>query len=223
MLDFLNNYFDLLAHPFKNHKKYRLYRQRGIGLVGESDEDFAHGPDFLSMMVASWPFAVAEAIYAITSIHFGLWILSHFNQDFGIAKILIPEGSYAAQRINIIIIIANVVFFPLIAFLYTRLWSWVISFFVFLFDRQDSDATGIDQVVNGSLSSNTFLLIPIFGPVIKKFAMLVHLFAGLKNNIGLSNLQSIVVLLSPLLIMFVFAMIALMFVGFVLVQFLSIF
>lgn len=155
---------------------------------------------FLDAMSLSWVMVLIKAIYAMIALLIGVYWLG----------ILGDEGRYLgglkfwgakAQTVTIFMIIFDVILFPLTIWFYAKFWGVVIRFFGQLFDVEGDLNEMSEQIVNHSLSSHLFLVIPIFGEMVKHLAGLTLIYAGLKKNMQLSTLQSLMVLVSPLMLL----------------------
>ena len=95
------------------------------------------------------------------------------------------------------------VLFPLGAFVFVKFWGLLLRFFIRLYELPVKDEErAVDEVVAGSLTSHMFLVVPIFGEIAKHISSMVFLFAGLRSNLGMSVLQALMVVISPLFIIF---------------------
>lgn len=180
MMAILSNYFKAFLHPFEVYKSRRP-------------------ENLLTLMEAisvSWIFAICQAIYVVLSILLGVVAADSFQE------MNLPI-SWEPQKVMLIYTIAEVILFPLWAWLYAKVWAVFISFAMRLFNLMDSEqecSEKIDEIVSVAYTSHVFLMVPVFGAVIKFIAFLLYLFAGLKKNLNLSSIQSIFVILSPLLL-----------------------
>ncbi len=186
------NYFDFSIHPFKMQQGRLANR---LGLV--------------ELVSVSWVFVIFQAFYSIVGLNIGGFFLRklHNMEDGSIPDLLIPGGSEEALAITIFITLFSVVLFPLFGILYVKVWNVIISFFSELFGKKGIRSEQIDMAANAILVSNIFLIFPIVGELFKSLSKLVYLFAGLRDNLGFSPTQSVIVILSPLILTTVFIMI----------------
>ncbi|MEE2742494.1 MAG: hypothetical protein VYD54_01215, partial [Bdellovibrionota bacterium] len=95
-----------------------------------------------------------------------------------------------------------VVIFPLLTLVYVKVWSYLIIFFGILYDKEEESSEVANEIMTTSLSTYAFLAIPIMGEFIQKLTFIFYIFVGLKENMKLGNLQSFLVILSPLILFF---------------------
>ncbi|MEK6624537.1 MAG: hypothetical protein AABY86_06200, partial [Bdellovibrionota bacterium] len=152
----------------------------------------------------SWPFMMFEAFYRLFGFHLSEWLIDNFIGDGGLATYFIR--AQATMYFQIFIILLKVVCFPILVWIMVKIWEAIITFFHHFLGKDENDLAGISQIVNNTLTSHVFLLIPIFGPVLKWLSMLIQLYGGLRYNLRYSRLQAAIVLLSPviLLVFFIF-------------------
>ena len=200
------NYFQALLHPIKFHKylregrekiKNQLDHDQGLRIATEGETDpRALGemfrPSFFESLGISWGFVIIQALYSFL----GLWLGKYLMTSLGWG-----EGqSFASKKFILIYEIGSVVVFPLFALFYVKFWSYLIIFFGILYDREEESAEVANEIMTTSLSTYAFLAIPIMGEFIQKLSFIFYVFIGLKENMKLGNLQSFLVILSPLIV-----------------------
>lgn len=212
MINLLSNYIYAFLHPFKTHTLLNAVSEHQVDVqehrhfqlvedipseMNEADSTELH---FVEAMSISWIFIVIQGIYSLLAIHLGYQAFSmvHGEQE-GLTALLIPN--FQSQGRNLVFwgILLQIVFFPLIIWLYTRLWGSFIKFFADLFEVEGMLDEKTNQVINHSLVSYTFLILPVFGSMAQGIGMLFYLYAGLKNNFKFSHIQSLVILVSPVI------------------------
>ena len=219
MLDVFYNYFYTFLHPFKQHEFLRKSREttlesgtkpnlRIADLSDIESEDDGH-MGFIEIMSVSWMLMMVRTIYSVISIYLGLITYNYMSDETGFANLLLPEFTFTTQKIVLFIVLLEAIFYPVILWLYTKFWGVLIKFFANLFEFEGDIQKVSDEIVNYSLVSNMFLMIPIFGELGKHFSSIIYLFAGLRKNMQLTSLQSVIVLASPmfLLLLFIFLII----------------
>jgi hypothetical protein len=196
----LYNYVQALIHPFKFHNFLRTERGKKHNLeplrLAEEDE-FLPGAlvnlmrlNFVESVGISWIFVILRAFYSF----FGLWLGKFILEGMGWGV----KGSFDDKKIILIFQVGQVVFFPLMVWLYVKFWSLLIVFFGILYDKEDHSSEIAEEILNTSLCTYAFLAIPIFGGFLQKIVSLVFIFIGLKENMKLGTLQSFLVVLSPI-------------------------
>lgn len=215
MMALLYSYVLSFLHPFKNQKGLHELRMRGEELAGVRSLRLAEGDQvptaleleeksvlkFEEILGVSWFFAVIEGFYAILTIHMGQVFFQNLSSPNEIALFLPVDTAMYTQRALLTAALAKVTFFPIVFWAYSKLWKILIQFFANLFQVDGNLNKMTDQVVNQSMTSDLMLAIPIFGRMLRHLFGLVHIFAGLRENMRMSVLQSVVVILSPAVIM----------------------
>lgn len=211
MKELFQTYLMSLLRPFVTQERLRLQREAGmrntsrvVSLFGEAPRVNEFETDssltFVDAMSMSWMLSILKALYAIIAMLIGLEWLGVMGEEGSYIKGL-RFWSDRAQTITVFMIILEIILFPLTLWFYAKFWGVVIRFFGDVFEVE-GDCTHIsEQIVNHSLSSHFFLVIPIFGELAKHVSGLVLIYAGLKRNMGLSTIQSFIVLLSPLMLL----------------------
>ncbi|TDJ04407.1 MAG: hypothetical protein E2O68_08265 [Deltaproteobacteria bacterium] len=195
MSEIFYSYFSYFLHPFKVNSYFRKKRQDFYGpfLVDQNvpeERDFLE-LDFYQILIVSWPFFIIHSFYSIFFINVANFVVMSFD-----------VGEMINPHIMIYAALVQVTFFPLVFWAYAKLWVVIVEFFASLFSLDEKKIEEVSgQVVGVSLVSHVFLLVPIIGGVIRHFAFLVYLFAGLRKNLGLSVTKSFMVILSPLFIL----------------------
>lgn len=211
MKELFQTYVMSLVRPFATQERLRLQRESGmrkeqgvVSLFGEAPQVNEFETDsslsFVDAMSMSWFLSILKALYAVVAMLIGLEWLGVMGEDGSYIKEL-QFWSERTQTITVFMITLEVILFPLTLWFYAKFWGVVIRFFGDVFEVE-GDCTQIsEQIVNHSLSSHLFLVIPVFGELAKHASSLVLIYAGLKRNMGLNTIQSLIVLLSPLMLL----------------------
>ena len=202
------NYFQALLHPIKFHKYLREGREKvrnqsGFGQQlrianeGESDPKVLGDMfrlNFFESLSISWGFVVLQAFYSYMGLWLGKYLMTYLGWGAG--------GSFSGKKYILIFEVGSVVIFPLLTLVYVKVWSYLIIFFGILYDREEESSEIANDIMTTSLSTYAFLAIPIMGEFIQKLSFIFYIFVGLKENMKLGNLQSFLVILSPIILFF---------------------
>ena len=213
MNSIVNDYITAFLHPFKVHEGLSLNRDIATKKINNSelsiateehlkDVEFskASGLLFVEVLSISWVLAVINGIYSIGLTYLGFLASDALIDSKELSFLVNGNISVEGQKILVSWAIVQVIFFPVTLWLYSKVWMVVIKFFGSLFDF-DGDLEKVSaQIVNHSMVTNLFLVVPIFGEMIRHFSSIIYLFAGLKKNMRLTTLQSLIVVCSPLFI-----------------------
>lgn len=224
MIEILSNYLYAFLHPFRTHTLLSavsdhagaIQENRQFQLVEDIPEEVLEASNtelkFVEAMSVSWIFIVIQGIYSLLAIHLGYRAFSMVHgEEEGLAALLIPNFHSQGKSLVFWGILLQIVFFPLFIWFYTRLWASFIKFFADLFEIEEKVEEKTSQVINHSLVSYMFLVLPVFGSMAQGIGMLFYLYAGLKNNFKFSHLQSLVILVSPVVFVgFTFVLLSVM-------------
>lgn len=209
MNEVLNQYLLSCLHPWHTQELLRSKRYHNkevdgsnvIELVQNRDEKKVEenlGVTFLESLSISWLFRVFYASYSLIGMFMGL----HLFESFSLPGTAISTGQSWVSSIAIFFLLLKLVFFPLYFWLYGKFWINIIKIFAQLFEKDDMG--NIDKVSEeiyaNSMSSHTFLVIPIFGELFHRIGNIIFIFGGLRRNLQLSVLQSSLVIICPLLL-----------------------
>jgi hypothetical protein len=174
--------FKEIPVPYLVDEDTRLFAQRDL-----LDLEFSES---LSL---SWCFYQGHAFLSILLLNLGLWLLKTTN------TLRIIPSKVANPKMLIFWTLIQVIFFPVAFTIFAKIWEKIVEFLAGLFLKEKEDLKTLSQqVVRISLSAHPYYLIPVFGPFVFHMAFLIYLFAGLKYNLGLGNIRSLIVLLSPI-------------------------
>ncbi len=214
MLDIMYSYFYSFLHPFKQHDALREAREAYTTQAGkpnlrlaeeeQSSQELDEGLSFIEIMSVSWMLMMVRTIYSVFSIYLGLITYNYMSDETGLSNILLPQFTFSAQKILLFVVLLEAVFYPAMLWFYTKFWGVLIRFFANLFEFEGDAEKVTGQIVNYSLVSNMFLMIPVFGELGKHFSSIIYLFAGLRKNMQLTSLQAVIVIASPMFLLLLF-------------------
>lgn len=226
MNEILSNYLHSFLHPWQTQELLRRQREyhrevEGLGqleLVEEREkkklkEDI--GITFEQSLTVSWIFVIFNAFYSLIGMFMGL----HLFESFSLEDSFITYSESFLGFTSIFFLVLKVVFFPLVFWFYGKFWVNIIKVFANIFEKDGDIETVGEEIVSHAFTTHTFLVIPIIGLLLHRVANIVYLFGGLKRNLGFNTLQSILVIICPLvLLLFSFFLmavsVAMMFTGF---------
>ncbi len=199
-------YFDILLHPAKHHRAWRRNRliqkldTRQLNLLPLSPSPTpslrSDNLGLIDYICLSWPFRLIEAFYEIFSLLYAgtLWqpsfpVLQGVDKQSFLFKILL-----------------GATLFPLGAYIYTRFWRFIILSGLKLFSEDAilGDKKGLEEsvekVVDSSLVSHAWLILPFFGDLLRGISSFVYLYWGLRENLLLDNKKTFFLLFCPFLL-----------------------
>lgn len=209
----VNDFITAFLHPFKTHESLSLNRELATKKIREASLSIAteehindvarsedQGLSFVEVLSISWILAVINGIYSIGLTYLGFLASDALSDSEELSFLVNGDISVEGQKILVSFAIVQVIFFPVTLWLYSKVWMVVIKFFGSLFDFDGDLESVSSQIVNHSMVTNIFLVVPIFGEMVRHFSSIIYLFAGLKKNMRLTTLQSLIVVCSPLFI-----------------------
>lgn len=205
MLALWQQYFDFLIHPFYSHSKLRLARKShgdNVAPLFGSTEAASEGPDFLTLMSISWPFYMMRALYTLLTVFISAQILTSEFSTEGLVDLFATGYNYQWEKVMLFWTLLTVIFFPIAAWVAMKFWSLLLSFFAKLFQVEEEHLGEVcDEVARCSLVSHFFLIIPLVGELLKQVSSWIYLYAGCRANLGLTRLQSFIIIVSPIILM----------------------
>lgn len=216
MYELIYNYFNYLLYPQRNHSELaqkrdeldKMKKGRLFSLVGDDYKERLK-LDFVGFTSVSWIFIILYSMYSLIFIHIGL-SFTELLQENGYFPGLSISSSFQ-RKLSLFVILFDVVFFPLSAWVYVKFWRIIVTFFASVFDRK-IEPEALDDVVNNALVGNFFLVIPVFGKFMKQLAGIFYIFTGLKYNLRFTMFQSLIIIFSPLLLVGVFILFIIMYI-----------
>ena len=192
----LKNYIEIFLHPFSTHAALRRQRQEKDNEAISIGQQLPIDLSLEETVSISWLFALFRTFYTIISIKFGFHFLAFLNNESQFKDLFLPNIQFSGQRVVILLVLLEIAIFPILTYLYVLVCTIILRFFSRLFETDSNEHT-IKQTISHSLSANALLIIPIFGEFLRLLISIVHLFAGLRSNFGMSRLQTSVVMISP--------------------------
>lgn len=191
MIDILARYIEIFLHPFSVHRNMRLERH------GHYTNGQRNGIDLSEAISISWIWYMIQGFFVLMTITLTSHLYENIETESVVASMLIDGWHRATMRFTIMSVLVGIVFFPLYEYIYFRLYSVVIKFYSELF-KLEADYQAIEETVQFSMVGNTLLVLPIVGRMLSFFSTSIYLFAGLRNNMGMTNLQSVITMVTPL-------------------------
>lgn len=192
--DILETYFTVLVHPFKVHGQFRFQMP--------STSEFSLKPITLAEAIGvSWVFSILRGFLKILILNF--FIIGVGNSFSGVELGGLFSSSMSSGYAFFVISTAlDILFFPIAALIINSYWAWVIRLFIRWLNPELDREKIADEITTHALSSHVLGIIPFIGEFIQFLYYYFLLYAGLRGNLGASRSFSLVVLVSPLLVIF---------------------
>lgn len=210
----LYNFFQCFLHPIKISRDWRTKRH------DEREEEFL---PLVDVVVSAWMIKAIYTFYALLWPFLGFHFFNYYQKGppswaLGLDELLGFNIHILGFGALFFWLLFRLALFPITLFFYAKFWFVIVRFFcgLFLTGRRAEDShlevyrpefseeqmnKMSKEVVHLSLTTYTLHLIPIFGKRLTHLAQIFYLYLGLRKNIGMTNLQSIIVILSPLLLL----------------------
>ena len=203
-------YLNCFLHPWQTQETLRELRRFNkdveeispLELVESRQEkqiDNQVGVSWFDSLLVSWFFNILQIFYILLGMLLGLEIFESFSSE---NSLLSPFLLDANIKKIILLLFFQGVLFPVSFWITSTFWSLLIKSFAKIFEKDEGDMQEVaDEIISTSLTSHAFLIIPILGQGLFKVGTLIYLFAGLRKNLGMSVLQSFIVILCPLILL----------------------
>jgi hypothetical protein len=196
MTDFfksLETYLMVLVHPFRIHQQFRFH------IPLPNHDSYTYEPLSLAESISlSWVFSVIRGLGKIIILNYFLHTFWQFQSDeFPIIQELIEGPGLSAYYFLVFSSALDIVFFPIIAFVSSELWAWIIRQYANWLNPALPKEEIADQITTHALSSNLFSMIPVLGDIVQNALYYFLIYAGLRTNLGASRSLAFVILLTP--------------------------
>jgi hypothetical protein len=197
ILEIFETYLMVLVHPFRIHQQFRF----------SFSLPYYPGKKFKPLTLAesigiSWIFAIIQGLLKIVLLNIFLQaFLSFQSENFPIIQDLLLSSGMTTYYFFLFSGCLDVIFYPLGVIIGVEVWNWVIKKYArFLNPGLEADKIA-EQITTHALASNLFLIIPFFGSIIQSFLHLFLLYAGLRSHLGASRSLSLVILVTPIIVL----------------------
>jgi hypothetical protein len=197
LLNIFETYLLVLVHPYRIHQSLR----HGLPLINHT---FSVKSLNLSEAIGiSWIFSIVKGFTKLTILNvFLLAFWSLHTEDFPIISDILQGAGFTSYYFFLFTITLDIIFFPILAFVSTEIWSWVIKLFTHFLNKDLPAEKIADQITTHALSSYLFSIIPVIGDFIQTIVYYFLLYTGLRANLEASRPLALIILISPLLIIF---------------------
>ena len=186
--------FDSLQTYFKTFKN--------LNINETSDQEIS----YFELMGISWSLHFLYAFYSVFALYLGVKSYSYFAESGSFSHLVFNSINAKFQKMAMISTLFVVIFYPFLFQFAFKAWKAIFKFYLNLFQMMDDQfEIKTDNILNSAFSANLFLILPIVGKVLSNLAHGFFVFKGLKRNYEFTSLQATLVLLTPLFLVFLFA------------------
>lgn len=164
-------------------------------------KSFLPRPNLLEFTCLSWLFSMIKAMYGLSAISLGYYLLKWAAVKFSITTSFLKIENMTQNKMVLFFLLLEVALFPLGVYLYFKIWELIIRFFIHLYEIEvRNEEKAVEEILSASLCCHIFYIFPIFGEFAKHIASLVYIFSGLRSGLGMSTLQALMVVIAPVFV-----------------------
>lgn len=161
---------------------------------------------YLELMGISWSLHILYAFYSVSALYLGVKSYTYFSGSKDFTHLALETFSFKFQKIALLTTLFGVIFYPFLFQFAYKFWKSVFKFYANIFDFKDEQLEEkADQILITAFSANLFLILPIIGNILSNIALAFFLFQGLRKKYEFTSLQASLVLITPLFLLFLFA------------------
>jgi hypothetical protein len=197
----LGTYMMVLVHPFRIHQQFRY------NLPIPNHDGFIYEPLTLAESLGiSWVFAILRGLGKIIILNFFLQSFLHMqSENFPFLQDLLKSSGSSTYYFLLFSAALDIIFFPVATMVMTEVWAWVIRKYAHVLNPELPAEEIADQITTHALSSNLFMIIPFIGDLVQTFLYYFLLYAGIRSNLGASKSLTMVILLTPTIVLMMLA------------------
>lgn len=161
---------------------------------------------YFELMGISWSLHILYAFYSIFALYLGVKSYDYFSSSKDFTHLALESFSFKMQKISLFTTLVGVVLYPFIFQFAYKFWKGLFKFYANLFEYRGERVEGKgEEILTSAFSSNLFLILPIVGNILSNIALAFFLFKGLKRKYEFTSLQASLVIITPLFLVFLFA------------------
>lgn len=187
MLEMFSNFFSIISNPFK-----------------ERDEN--EKLNYFELLGISWLFHFVYAFYSVFAIYLGLLTYDYVSANNTISKMVYSSFNLTIQKYALIIGISEAILYPVVFHFSYRFWVFLLQFYSQIFNVEVNQEENVEDILTAIYASNIYLMIPVLGKLISFIAQGFLLYKGLLKKLNFTNLQAVLVLLTPFFMIFLVVM-----------------
>jgi hypothetical protein len=155
------------------------------------------------IMGISWSLHLIQAFYSVFALFLGVKSYEYFSGSEDFTHLVFSSINIHFQKVTLLSTLFGVIFYPLLFQFGYRFWRALFKFYAQLFDREDPEFEAkADAILASAFSCNIFLIFPIIGNFLSHLAHGFFLYKGMMSKYNFSSLQAILVLLTPIFLVF---------------------
>lgn len=159
---------------------------------------------YFEVMGITWSLHLIYAFYSVFALYLGVISYEYLSGSDQFTHMVFQSVAVTWQKITLMMTLLQVIFYPFVFQFGFKFWAYMLRFFAQIFDYEGDRELDveIEELLNSIYTANIFLIIPIFGSVLSNLTQVYYLFIGLRSKLGFTRAQAILVLMTPLFLMF---------------------
>lgn len=184
-------------------KSLTIYWQQFLDPSFKDNDLFDKEISVGNFVALNWLLMMVKTAYALILTYLGVIAPKYLSSLGNVSTPSVMEAvNINLKRVSVFVSLLEVVFFPIAFYFLYKLWVAMISFFAEVFEYESEDIKKACRlVVKRSYAVNFLYLVPIIGGGLSVLAQGLFLYLGMKGRLGFTNLQAILVLMVPLVIL----------------------
>jgi hypothetical protein len=153
----------------------------------------------------SWALAIIQGLSKLLLANLLVQAFLALQEDGGVFHLLVDEyGALLPYYLLVFSTALDLIFYPVLTMVTLEFWNFLIRLFGRFLGMGEERDVAARQITTQALSSNFFLIVPIMGPFLQKFAWLFLMYVGLRERLQASRSLTAVILVTPTVIMMMF-------------------
>ena len=160
---------------------------------------------YLEVLGISWALHLIYTFYSVFAIFLGVKSYEYFKSSEDFTHLILNSFSFSLQKFSLIIQLTTVILYPITYYFTYKFWLFLLKFFAEIYNLQEETNENAQVIVNKMYTSNIFLVLPIVGAMLSFLAQIYLLYTGVVKKLHFSKTQALLVLMTPMFILFMFA------------------
>jgi hypothetical protein len=159
---------------------------------------------YFEVMGITWSLHLLYAFYSVFALYLGVASYEYLSHSESFTHIMFQSMAMTGQKIALMMTLLQVIFYPFVFQFGFKFWAYILRFYaqIFEFEGDRELDIEIEELLNSIYTANIFLIIPIFGNVLSTLTQMYYLFIGIRSKLGFTRAQAVLVLMTPLFLMF---------------------
>lgn len=159
---------------------------------------------YFEVMGITWSLHLLYAFYSVFALYLGVVSYEYLSSSESFTHLMFASMAVTSQKITLMMTLAQVIFYPFVFQFGFKFWAYILRFYaqIFEYDGDRELDIEIEELLNSIYTANLFLIIPIFGNFLSFITQAYYLFIGLRSKLGFTRAQAVLVLMTPLFLIF---------------------